>query len=416
MQNITGPKDCGRGSDQACISTVKIVKTGQCKCREGSIGGGFAPCLDNQKLKDLDDVKRNASLAQGQLLERAKRCTDAAAPFPCPGASDVPAENRDQCKAGLLECFGGNATLARLFFRAREAECPSEQKRCPTVEGCVAATVDCVPAASRCAADKPFRCPADAKCVAQRSACAAATDPCPGQVLCPDGVTCKADRAGCARVMSWNGPPPGQMECPQRRGFFADSADDCVNATGCPQGTKFCGGKLSGDMLPLINASTGIPIPECRPNCASARAAERTVSDFKPDTVRADGSADRALPVKRGDGGLTGAVMRLKKDGFRPLAAGSAGGVNFTVTAVPDSARDQGPFRGLLQRLWSPLITITPSVQVAPPPDFSGQDSKRKYSKHVSSLLSSGRKTEQPASESTKLERAAAAGNGSGCV
>ena len=42
------------------------------------------------------------------------------------------------------------------------------------------------------------------------------------QVLCPDGLTCAGNISACAALMSWNGPPPGQLECPQRSGVFVD--------------------------------------------------------------------------------------------------------------------------------------------------------------------------------------------------
>ena len=40
---------------------VKIVKTGLCKCPEGSIGGGFATCLDSQVRAPLVHISANNS-------------------------------------------------------------------------------------------------------------------------------------------------------------------------------------------------------------------------------------------------------------------------------------------------------------------------------------------------------------------
>jgi len=276
----------GHGTCEADTDASRWPPKPTCTCDTGYTG--TANCRSLGQIKEQAVTNQAVADNMAKVLaskDAAAKCRGSkTTPAYCPIDDDFPAEFQGTCQASPRACFGSDTAKLKEFA---SQTCPTGEKMCFSVGGCIRSDVQCGAAASACALGYA-RCP-DMSCVlaSDISTCPAA-DACPDaakSVRCEDGMTCAEDKHTCQKLVKRNGCPAGKVACPQDSTLCAESSSACAKEVGCPSGTKKCGIERDSDGKAVIDLDTLLPKPLCKAACNEAVAA---ILGAKPADAKVD--------------------------------------------------------------------------------------------------------------------------------
>eukprot|EP00164_Ancoracysta_twista_P001080 GFYU01001412.1.p2 GENE.GFYU01001412.1~~GFYU01001412.1.p2 ORF type:complete len:577 (-),score=244.63 GFYU01001412.1:54-1616(-) len=263
----------------------------KCKCDAGAFGRDCEIAGKAQLTQKKNQAKNKANGAKdiGAQKKKLAQCPNDKK-YRCPNETWAGA-NADQCVKGPKDCDSSGTNM-----KNARAACNQKAKNGEAIDTTCAVLLTPV---RKC--DKgEKRCP-DGSCAAAAATCAA-SDQCVNETTnkyaCLDGVSCAADKKGCAKLMKWDGCAVGEIECASAGKLV------CVtDATLCPctvDGEEYCG-PLRDDSGKVVRDVDGKTTAVCKTvgECATSGYRSRAF-DAINTTVAAGTTAPAALKDANG--------------------------------------------------------------------------------------------------------------------
>lgn len=313
-----------------------------------------------------------ASISMDALnKQKAMMCTNTTKRMLCP--KELSTGLAGTCVGALAECFTTALEMTN-YKAAKELKCAAGEKYCDQQGICLGWHTQCAPA-NMCSGATPYRC-ASWACAADAAGCEAGIQPpaCgAGEQRCPDGL-CYPENGGPLACIyygtQWDGCPPGTMQCKGgERGVCASDEASCANKVGCAWPLIKCGWKRDPSTgKPKQDPTSGKLVPDCQTNCSVGLGPPVAAPPMRPPkdiTQALDPRTGGQLEAKSQDGRNSAVKIQMPTNAFK-VGDRFDKPVNFSITSVPDSLVQHGPFAKHFERgaLLGALITIQPSAEV----------------------------------------------------
>ncbi|EKX35617.1 hypothetical protein GUITHDRAFT_146353 [Guillardia theta CCMP2712] len=273
----------------------------------------------------------------------------------CPSFDAVLADKKGQCVKTMALCF--NETMMSVNLTALNMRCTLKNDQYCIAQGSCSRGLPCAPAAVACNASS-YRC-ADWSCAASQQDCPTSSLGA-NEVLCSDGITKKSNLQGCAKAgITWEGCPPQSTACSSNPNYCKSSTESCEVLTGCSDGLLSCGLKRDSDGKVIMNTTSKRPQFVCSQTCDRPPTPEPRTAMLMP------GTGNQEIRLNSSDGKMAFALHASSQNAFR-RTDNKSDAVNFTISPVPSSALQEGPFAQYFKagKIVSDVITIEPSVDL----------------------------------------------------
>jgi len=370
------------------------VKIPLCECAAGFFGESCEKSADNVRKENEAQLQKKVIADKLEEIKQDKltACQDSARPFQCP-KTDADSGGTGKCVTKPLDCYvvdndgdvDGDGAAGFAQIMAQQARIESERDQCGKLfsgeetgeeetgeEDRIAVCADLLAPLRAC---QDARCP-DGSCAASISECKTSLEDFTNTVcadvakpvLCADSITCKESEQECARVVAYDGCAPGKVSCPARPSVCVEDLASCQQETGCASGLMFCGFKrIKGTAV--IDEETARPVPICKVECTAEIVQDPAPTEINFDLVTEDvplkiSSADSNTNSRPAMMMVTHASTAITST----LNSSSPAAPTISISSLPSSYKQNGPFSQQLSTLLSTIISIEPSssVDVAP--------------------------------------------------